>query len=120
MFFMILTGLFAGIMSGVFGIGGGVIIVPILLGVFKMHYHTAIGTSLVALLLPVGFFGALQYFRSGKIGWPEVTSGLLIATGMFLGAFLGAKLAISIPEVYLKKGFAIFLIMLAGRVWFFS
>lgn len=120
MIYMILTGLFAGVMSGVFGIGGGVIIVPLLISVFKMHYHAAIGTSLVALLLPVGFFGALQYFRSGKIGWQEVTSGLVIASGMFLGAYLGAKLAISIPEVYLKKAFAIFLVALAGRVWFFS
>jgi len=114
---MVLVGLFAGMLSGIFGIGGGIIIVPILLTIFGIHYHTATGTSLVALLLPVGAFGVYEYFRSGKIGTPEIVSGLLIAGGMFLGTFIGANIAMPIPEAYLRKGFAILLAAVAVKTW---
>ena len=116
-FWMVLVGLFAGMLSGIFGIGGGIIIVPILLTIFGIHYHTATGTSLVALLLPVGAFGVYEYFRSGKIGTPEIVSGLLIAGGMFLGTFIGANIAMPIPEAYLRKGFAILLAAVAVKTW---
>lgn len=117
---MLLLGVFAGTLSGIFGIGGGIIIVPMLLTFFGMHYHTATGTSLVALLLPVGLFGALQYFKSGKIGIPEILAGFLIAAGMFLGAFLGANIAMPIPETYLRKGFAVVLCAAAVKTWMSS
>jgi uncharacterized membrane protein YfcA len=114
---MVLIGIFAGTLSGIFGIGGGIVIVPILLMFFGMHYHTATGTSLVALLLPVGLFGAYAYFRTGKISSPEITAGLFIALGMFLGTFLGAQIALPIPETYLRKGFALLLCLVAVKTW---
>lgn len=117
---MVLVGIFAGTLSGIFGIGGGIIIVPILLGIFGMEYHTATGTSLVALLLPVGFFGVLAYYRSGRINAQEITAGLLISLGMFLGAFLGAKIALPLPETYLRKGFAVLLLAVAVKTWITS
>jgi uncharacterized membrane protein YfcA len=117
---MILLGVFAGTLSGIFGIGGGIIIVPVLITLFGMHYHTATGTSLVALLFPVGILGAWEYFRGGKIGSPEVLAGLMIAAGMFLGAFLGANIALPIPETYLRKGFAVLLAAVAAKTWMSS
>ncbi len=116
--YMIVLGVVAGMMSGIFGIGGGIIIVPILLFVFGLKYHAATGTSLVALLLPVGFFGVWYYYKSGKIVDSDVLSGLMIALGMFLGTYLGAKIAVPIPEVYLRKGFAFVLCAAALKTWF--
>ena len=114
---MVLLGIIAGIFSGIFGIGGGIIIVPVLITLFKVPYHTATGTSLVALLLPVGIFGAWEYFQNAKIGSHEIYAGLLIAAGMLLGAFLGAHLAMPIPETYLRKGFAVLLCAVAVKTW---
>ncbi len=114
---MLILGVLAGTLSGIFGIGGGIVIVPTLILIFGMHYHAATGTSLVALLLPVGILGAWQYLKSGKIGSPEIYSGLIIAAGILIGTYIGANLAISIPETYLRKGFAILLCLVAIRTW---
>lgn len=115
---MVLVGLIAGTLSGLFGIGGGIIIVPILLAIFGMHFHTATGTSLVALLLPVGILGVWQYYRSGKITSVEIIAGLVIAVGMFVGTYLGANLAIAVPQNYLRKAFALVLCAAAAKTWF--
>lgn len=112
-----LLGILAGILSGVFGIGGGIVIVPLLLGIFGFHYHSAIGTSLVALLLPVGSLGVWQYYKHGRIGSTEIFVGLVIALGLFLGTFLGAKIAMPIPEAYMRKAFAVIMLMLAVKTW---
>lgn len=115
---MVLLGLGAGILSGTFGIGGGIVIVPILLTIFHMHYHSAVGTSLVALLLPVGILGVWQYYKSGKIGSYEINLGLFIALGLFIGSFLGSSFATSLSGAYLKKGFALVLCAAAVKTWF--
>ncbi len=117
---MILLGVVAGTMSGIFGIGGGIVLVPMLLFIFGFRYHEATGTSLVALLLPVGILGAWQYYRSGKITEADIFAGLMIALGMFVGTYIGARIAMPIPEAYLRKGFAIVLLVAAVRTWMSS
>ncbi len=115
---LIVTGFCAGIASGLFGIGGGVIIVPILVFFYDLKQSSASGTSLVALLLPVGLLGVWEYYNAGKIAGSEIRMGLLIGLGLFLGAYVGSKIAITIDEQTLKKGFALFLIFVAARLWF--
>ncbi|ARM31402.1 sulfite exporter TauE/SafE family protein [Prosthecochloris sp. HL-130-GSB] len=114
---MLLTGLAAGVLSGMFGIGGGVIIVPVLVLLMGFSQHSANATSLVALLLPVGLLGVIEYFRAGRIGTDNVWFGLLIAAGLFFGALIGAKIAVGLPSEMLRKMFAVFLGIVAVRLW---
>ncbi|MSP19673.1 MAG: sulfite exporter TauE/SafE family protein [Bdellovibrionales bacterium] len=117
-FYFIGTGLLAGILSGLFGIGGGIVIVPMLVFFLKMPQLSANGTSLVALLLPVGGLAVFEYYRLGKITSENIKWGLLISIGLFIGAFLGAKLATQLPEVILRRVFVFFLIGVAIKMWF--
>ena len=112
-----LIGLTAGVSSGLFGIGGGVIIVPLLVYLFKFQQQTATATSLVALLLPVGILGIINYYRAGFIQMDNVKLGLVIATVMFFGTFLGSKLAINLPSLTLTRMFSVFLVLVAVRLW---
>lgn len=113
-FLFLLIGLFAGVLSGTFGIGGGIVIVPALLLVAKMSPLTATGTSLGALLLPVGALGAWEFYRNGHV---EIKASLLIALGLFAGAWFGARLAHTMGDATLKRVFAVFLVVIAGRIW---
>jgi len=110
----ILIGLGAGVLAGLFGIGGGVLIVPALLYFARMSQLTATGTSLGALLLPVGALGAWEYYRTGNL---DLRAALVIAVGLFFGAFFGAKLAHILTAVQLRRGFAVFLVLVAIRMW---
>ena len=107
-------GLGAGVLSGLFGIGGGIVIVPMLILLARMAPVTATGTSLGALLLPVGALGAYQYYRTGNI---DIRVSLLIALGLFVGAYFGAKLAVGLDPVMMKRSFAAFLVVVAVRLW---
>jgi len=107
-------GLAAGVLSGLFGIGGGVIIVPALLVFARMTPAAATGTSLGALLLPVGALGAWEYYRNGNL---DVRSALLLAVGLFFGAYGGAKLNQVLSPVQAKRAFAVFLMVIAVRLW---
>jgi uncharacterized membrane protein YfcA len=116
--FLFLTiGLGAGVLAGVFGIGGGILIVPALVFFGKMSQRTAIGTSLGALLLPVGALGVYAYWRDGNV---DVKAALWVALGMFFGAYGGAVLAQSVSESSLKRAFAVLLVLVAGRLWMTS
>lgn len=111
---LLTIGLGAGILSGLFGIGGGVVIVPALLLIAKFDPKTATGTSLGALLLPVGALGTWAYWKNGHV---DFRASLLIAAGLFVGALAGARLSLALEPVLLKKMFAVFLVLVAARVW---
>jgi len=111
-------GILAGVLAGLFGIGGGIILVPLLVFGFGYTQQTASGTSLVALLLPVGIFGVVEYYKAGKISAEHIKLGLIIAIGMFLGTFLGARLAVALSPTVLRKSFAVFIALVGVKLWF--
>ncbi len=110
-----LIGLTGGVVSGVFGVGGAVVIVPALVLLAGLPQHTAQGTSLASLLLPVGLLGALEYYRRGQVNIPYAG---VIALGLFVGALLGAKLAGPLADATLRRGLAVLLIVVALRLLF--
>lgn len=110
----IAIGLAAGVLSGMFGIGGGIVIVPALIILAQMPATMATGTSLGALLLPVGALGAFEYWRHGHL---NVRAALLLALGLFLGAWFGARLATQVSPLVLRRLFAAFLVIVAVRLW---
>lgn len=111
----LLIGLTAGILSGFLGIGGATIIIPALVYIYKTTQHTAQGTAIFALLLPVGLLASLKYWQAGNV---NIKLGLLIALGFFVGAGLGALWVQGVPETVLKKVFGIFLILVALQIIF--
>jgi uncharacterized protein len=110
----ITLGLGAGVLAGMFGIGGGIVIVPALILLAHMPATMATGTSLGALLLPVGALGAWEYWRHGHL---NVRAALFIAIGLFIGAWFGARFAIQLPPQVLRRAFAVFLVIVAVRLW---
>jgi uncharacterized membrane protein YfcA len=107
-------GLGAGVLSGLFGIGGGIVIVPALLYFASMEPARATGTSLGALLLPVGALGAWEFYRNGNV---DVRASALVAAGLFFGAYVGARLNQILSPVQAKRAFALFLVVVAVRLW---
>ncbi len=116
-FWMFLTGIAAGVLSGMFGIGGGIVIVPALVMILGLSQHAATATSLIALLLPVGILGVAEYYRAGKISGENILFGLLVALGLFAGAFFGAKIATGMTSELLRKMFAVLIGIVAVRMW---
>jgi uncharacterized membrane protein YfcA len=112
---MLLVGLVVGVVSGVVGIGGGILFVPALVWLVGMDQHKAQGTSLGALLAPVGIFAFLEYYRKGNA---DIRVAALLAAGFLVGGYFGAVGAQYIPEVWLRRIFAITLIAVGGRMWF--
>lgn len=109
-------GFLAGIMAGMFGIGGGNIIVPFL--VLFLHYppKRAIATSLAALLPPIGLPGVIYYYKAGTL---DVRMAIFLAMGLLLGTVFGAKINIKMPTSKVKLFYGLFLIFVAIRFFFF-
>jgi uncharacterized membrane protein YfcA len=108
----------AGLLSGVFGIGGGIIIVPALVLLFSFKPEAAVATSLGALLLPVGIFAALEYHRHALVDWRAAAA---LAVGMTITSWFGAKLVAAAPAgVWLPKAFGVLLIVVGFRFLFKS
>lgn len=114
-FLFIAIGFFAGILSGIFGIGGGIVIAPALMYFARFAPISATGTSLGALLLPVGLLGVIEYHRRGHI---NITASLWIAMGLFFGAWIGSQVAHLLSPLALKRSFAVLLVAVAAKMWF--
>lgn len=113
-FLFIAIGFVAGVLSGLFGIGGGIVIVPALLFVAGMSQLTATGTSLAALVLPVGALGAYEYYKTGHL---QLAASLWIAIGLLFGAYAGARLAQHVSPIMLRRAFSVVLVLIAARMW---
>jgi uncharacterized membrane protein YfcA len=104
---MLLVGVAAGVLGGLFGIGGGLVIVPALVLMEGLDQKTATGTSLFALLWPVGILGVLEYYRRGEL---RVVPGAWVAVGLVLGIACGALITAPLSPARMKQLYGVFLI----------
>lgn len=114
---VVVLGILAGLVSGLFGVGGAVVIVPGLVLLLKLPQHSAHGTSLAALAIPIGFLiGAYQYYKRGQV---NLGFAAVIAIGLLIGAYFGARLAGQIPDDTLRRLFGGFLLVISVKLLFF-
>jgi uncharacterized membrane protein YfcA len=111
----ILTGLLVGGLSGLLGIGGAIVLVPLLMLGFGFTQGRAQGTTIGALVPPIGIFAAIQYYRNGML---DVRVAGLIAVGFVFGALGGATVVPYVPQVWLKRIFASVLVYVAAQLVF--
>jgi len=114
---LILIGLSAGVLSGLFGIGGGILIVPALVFVLGMSQHEAQGTSIGLMLLPIGILAAYNYYNAGNL---NIKYALIIAGCFVIGGYLGSKFSMTLSEAVLKKSFGVLLMVVAIKMMFFD
>jgi uncharacterized membrane protein YfcA len=108
-------GLIAGLLSGVFGIGGGVVIVPALIYLAGFSQHRATGTSLAVLLPPIGLAAVWEYYRHDHV---NLRAAMIIAAAVFAGGWLGAVIANSLSGPYLRLAFGVFVVGLGVYLMF--
>ena len=111
---ILLLGLGAGILVGLFGIGGGVVLVPAMVYLLRMDQHLAQGTSLFILLPPIGLGALLTYWKHGDV---DLRAGILCALGILTGSYLGSRIAIPMASDNLKGAFGCFLMLSAILLW---
>lgn len=111
----IIIGLVSGVLSGMFGIGGGVIIVPALIYLCKFSQLKAQGTSLAILLPPVGIAAFIHYYKNGQV---DLKAGILICIFLVIGSVFGAKIANIIPLSILKKSFGVLMLLISLKMIF--
>jgi hypothetical protein len=109
----VILGIVAGVLSGLIGIGGGVMIVPALVFLFGMTQHQAQGTTLALLVPPIGLLAAWTYYRSGYV---DLKAAGLICAGFILGSVVGARFAIGVSDDVLQKVFGIALIIIGLKM----
>jgi uncharacterized membrane protein YfcA len=112
---LLLIGVFAGIVSGMVGIGGGILIVPALIYFLGLNQQQAQGVSLGVFLMPVGLLAAYQYYQNGQLPFKY---SLVIAITFVVGAFFGAKIALNVNEMLLKKIFGVFILLISLKLIF--
>jgi uncharacterized membrane protein YfcA len=103
----VIIGVLGGIASGLFGVGGGVVIVPALIYWAGFNQHRATGTSLAVLLPPIGLAATLEYYRHGNV---DVPAALILAATMFVGAWGGAAIANKMEGPHLRLAFGLFIL----------
>ncbi len=111
----LLLGLVAGILSGLIGVGGGVIIIPVLVFLFGLSQHQAQGTTLALLVPPIGLLAAWEYYKEGYV---DLKIAGLICAGFFFGGLLGAKLATGLSSRMLEKVFGVALLLISIKMIF--
>ncbi len=110
---LLIIGLAAGLVSGVLGIVGGIIVIPMLVGFLGYTQKDAQGTSLGLLLLPIGIFAVINYYKAGHVNLKA--AGIMVIT-FVIGSYLSSLYAVSLPEGVLKRIFAVFLILYALKL----
>lgn len=113
----LLLGFAGGALSGLFGIGGGILLVPALVLFFKFSQQQAQGITLAMLIPPIGIFAVWEYYKKGFV---DIRVALLLAVGFIIGSFLSAKFAISLPSSLLQKAFGVLLLIVSIKFLFFT
>jgi uncharacterized membrane protein YfcA len=114
-FLYILLGAAAGIFGGMFGIGGGTILIPALVFFAGLTQHQAQGTTLAALVPPISLLAALRYWQAGNV---KLSIAAFICLGFFVGGLIGADIVQRFPDPLLKKLFGVFLLVVSMQMIF--
>ncbi len=112
---LILIGTIAGLASGALGIGGGIIIIPALVFIMGLSQQTAQGTSLAMMVPPIGIMAAMNYYKVGSV---NLRYAIVLAIFFTIGAYLSSKIILKFDPKILRKFFAIFLVFVAGKMFF--
>lgn len=112
---ILIIGLVAGALSGLVGVGGGIVVVPALIYFLSFSQQQAQGTSLGLLLLPAGFLAVVNYYKQGFVDYRVVG---VLALGFIVGSFFGSKVALSLPQETVKKIFAAVMLIVAIKMLF--
>lgn len=110
---LLVIGLIAGMLSGLVGVGGGIIVVPALVYFLGFSQHQAQGSSLGLLLLPVGILAVMNYYKKGYI---DVKVVAIMCAAFIIGAYFGSRFSLYLPEDKQKKYFAVILLLIAGKI----
>lgn len=111
----LILGLVAGIFGGLFGLGGGTILIPAMVYYFGFSQHMAQGTSLAVMVPPIGLLAAWEYHKNGYV---DLQAAPLICVGFFLGGLLGASIILPISDLLLKRLFGGFLLLVSLKMIF--
>lgn len=114
---LLTVGLAAGFLSGLVGIGGGIIIVPVLIYFLGFSQHQAQGTTLFMFLLPIGVLGVLNYHKQGFV---DYKTALIICSTFIFGSYFGSKFAISLDQKTIKQVFGVIIILLGCKMLFWK
>lgn len=112
---IIILGVAAGVLSSLVGIGGGIVIVPVLVMAFGLSQQTAQGTTLAMLSFPVSLVAAITYHKKGMVDWKIA---LILCAGFVIGGYFGSKVAVELPTGTIKKIFAVIMIIIAVKFLF--
>jgi uncharacterized protein len=110
---LLAVGLAAGFLSGMVGVGGGIIIVPALVYFLGFSQHSAQGTTLFMFLLPIGILGVMNYYKAGFVDW---RAALIICITFVAGSYFGSKLAVSIDQVTVKRVFGALIVVMGIKM----
>lgn len=112
---LLCIGILAGVLSGLVGVGGGIVIVPALVYFLGFSQHQAQGTTLFMFLLPIGILGAYNYYKAGNM---DIKTALIICSTFIIGSYFGSKMANSMDQVTLKKLFGILTLIISLKLIF--
>lgn len=110
---LLLIGIVAGIVSGLVGVGGGVIVVPALIMILGFSQKMAQGTTLAMLIPPIGIFAAITYYKNGNV---DVRAAIFIILGFIFGSVVGSLLVARLPDIAVTRIFAVFLLLVAIKM----
>lgn len=111
----VILGVLAGILGGMFGIGGGTIMIPVLVYMFGLSQHQAQGTTLAVMVPPIGLLAAMRYYYSGNV---KLGMAAYICVGFFIGGLIGANFVQGFSEPLLKKMFGVYLLVISINMIF--
>jgi uncharacterized membrane protein YfcA len=109
----LLVGLLGGVISGMLGIGGGIVMVPALAFLFGLSQHQAQGTTLALMVPPIGLLAAWTYYKAGFV---DLKIAAFVCLGFFFGGLVGAKLVVGLPDPLLRKIFGVALLIIAIKM----
>ena len=112
---LILIGVFAGMLGGMVGVGGGIVIVPALVYFLGFSQHQAQGTSLGVIVLPVAILAVINYYQKGFV---DVKTSLMVACGFVIGSYFGSKFAVQVSDIVLKRVFGTLLLFMAIKLFY--